>query len=277
MSQRDLSQTGRSLTMTRRHVLHLSGAAAVGSFAGLRSLAASAADGSKPFPWIGTKFTPDGQVLRCPGNTIICHIEPSNPATAPLAAFRAALEAEPYAHKFTFTPPSSYHMTVFEGVIDFNRKPSLWPADLPLDASVEACNQLFIEKLEAFDLGCEPRFRMKVLEGDGNVDVRPGAGIYLVPADEAEATKLRGVRDRLSDLLKLHQPGHDTYKFHTTQTYAIKPLSEIETSRYRAVRRDSINALAAAMPVLELGAPELCLFDDMFAFNPRLYLRPRQL
>ncbi|MET0429782.1 MAG: DUF1868 domain-containing protein [Microvirga sp.] len=266
--------------MTRRHVLHLSGAAAVGSLAGFRgplALAASEAAGSKPFPWIGTKFTPDGQVLPCPGNTIICHIEPSNPATAPLAAFRAALQAEPYAHKFTFTPPSSYHMTVFEGVIDFNRKPGLWPDDLALDAPVEACNRLFVEKLESFDLGCEPRFRMKVLEGDGNVNVRPGAGIYLVPADDAETAKLRRLRDRLADVLKLHQPGHDTYKFHTTQTYAIKPLSDEETIRYRAVRRDSINVLAAAMPVLELGAPELCLFNDMSAFQPRLYLRTRQL
>jgi hypothetical protein len=262
--------------MTRRHALRLTGALAAGSVAGPRA-PLSADEAAKPFPWIGRKFAADGRVLPFPGNTFICPIAPSNPATAPLRAFRAALEAEPYAHKFAFTPPSSYHMTVFEGVVDQVRKPGFWPADLDPDAPLADCNRLFLWKLAAFNLEDLPRFRMAVMEGPGNVDMRPGAGIYLSPLDDRENARLRRLRDRLSDLLALRHPGHDTYKFHTTQTYAITPLTEAETVRYRAVRRASLAALAAAMPVLELAAPAFCLFEDMFAFQPQLYLRSSQL
>ncbi|MEL6062141.1 MULTISPECIES: DUF1868 domain-containing protein [unclassified Methylobacterium] len=262
--------------MTRRHALRLTATAAIGCLTG-RLEAAAANDPEKPFPWIGKKFTADGRVLPFPGNTIICPIGSEHPARAPLQAFRAALEAEPYAHKFTFTPPSSYHMTVFEGVVDAERRPGFWPSDLSAEAPLDACNRLFLQKLEAFDLGCAPRFRMKVMEGPGNIEMRPGAGIYLVPVDDEENRRLRQLRDRLADLLKLRQPNHQAYKFHTTQTYAITPLTEAETLRYRAVRRASLEVLAAAMPVLELGAPAFCVFEDMFAFNPRLYLQPVRL
>lgn len=262
--------------MTRRHALCLTATAAIGCLTGPPP-AVAGNDPERPFAWIGKKFAADGRVLPFPGNTIICPIGSEHPAMAPLQTFRAALEAEPCAHKFTFTPPSSYHMTVFEGVVDAERRPGFWPSDLSADAPLEACNHLFLQKLEAFDLGCAPRFRMRVMEGPGNVEMRPGAGIYLVPVDDEEDRKLRQLRDRLADVLKLRQPNHQAYKFHTTQTYAITPLTEEETARYRAVRRASLEVLARAMPVLELGAPAFCVFKDMFAFSPRLYLRPVKL
>lgn len=271
-----LSSSTSGLTMTRRHALRLTATAMVGCLTG-RTEAAAGNDPERPFPWIGKKFTADGRVLPFPGNTIICPIASEHPAMAALQTFRAALATEPYAHKFTFTPPSSYHMTVFEGVVDAERRPGFWPSDLRSDAPLEACNRLFLQKLEAFDLGCAPRFRMRVMEGPGNIEMRPGAGIYLVPIDAEEDRKLRQLRDRLAEVLTLHQPNHQTYRFHTTQTYAITPLTEAETARYRTVRRTSLEVLAAAMPVLELGAPAFCVFEDMFAFNPRLYLRPVQL
>ncbi|MGY2046605.1 DUF1868 domain-containing protein [Methylobacterium sp. JK268] len=260
--------------MTRRSLLRASGALALGTLAEARAAAAS---GEPPrFPWIGIKFTAAGKVLPCPGNTIICHVPPGGAAAAALEAFRAATAAEPYAGKFAFTPPSSYHMTVFEGVVDLVRKPGFWPADLPLDAPLGACDRVFLEKLEGFDLGCEPRFRMRVAEGADDREARPGEAIRLAPVDDQEEAKLRGLRDRLAELLRLRQPGHAAYRFHTTQTYALAPLTEPEAARYRAFRRDALARLAAAMPVLELGAPEFCFFDDMFEFRPRLYLGPRR-
>lgn len=263
-------------TMTRRHALRLTAGAAVGAL--MRSPEAVAGDDpGRPFPWIGKKFAADGRVLPFPGNTIICPIGPDHPALVPLQTFRAALEAEPYAHKFTFTPTSSYHMTLFEGVVDAERRPGFWPSDLGSDAPLDTCNRLFLEKLAAFDLGDTSPFRMRVMDGPGNVETRPGAGIYLSPIDDQEDHTLRQVRDRLSDVLKLRQPGHETYRFHTTQTYAITPLTEAETARYRALRQASLKVLAAAMPVLELGAPAFCVFEDMFAFHPRLYLRSARL
>ncbi|ACA15072.1 conserved hypothetical protein [Methylobacterium sp. 4-46] len=279
MTRRERRCDGGSRIISRRRILQLSGAAAWGSGPGRPVSAALAssdpAAASRPFPWIGVKFTSRGKLLPCPGNTIVCPIDIDGPAAA-LMAYRATIAAEPYADKFVFTPPSSYHMTVFEGVVDLVRKPGFWPADLPLDAPLGQCDRVFLEKLETFDLGCAPRFRMKVAEGASNRDVRPGEAIRLIPVDAAEEAKLRGLRDRLSDLLKLRQPGHDTYRFHTTQTYAIAPLTEAEAARYRVVRREAIAALAAALPVLELGPPAFCFFDDMFQFRPRLRLARRR-
>jgi hypothetical protein len=226
--------------MTRRHALRLTGALAAGSVAGPRA-PLSADEAAKPFPWIGRKFAADGRVLPFPGNTFICPIAPSNPATAPLRAFRAALEAEPYAHKFAFTPPSSYHMTVFEGVVDQVRKPGFWPADLDPDAPLADCNRLFLRKLAAFNLEDLPRFRMAVMEGPGNVDMRPGAGIYLSPLDDRENARLRRLRDRLSDLLALRHRG-------TTRTSSTPPRP---TRSHRSPRR----RLSAIGPSAALRSP----------------------
>ena len=60
----------------------------------------------------------------------------------------------------TLLPPSSWYITVFEGVCDEVRKPGFWPSDLAVDAPLEDCDALLAEKPSLFDLKCNPPYQM---------------------------------------------------------------------------------------------------------------------
>ena len=100
----------------------------------------------KPYD-VNRKFNADGSVRPFPGNTMISHIPLATPPSDALIAVRDTLKRYPFSHGLAFTPPSSYHMTVFEGVIDALRTPGYWPADLPANAPLDVCTRHFEEKL----------------------------------------------------------------------------------------------------------------------------------
>lgn len=221
-----------------------------------------------PYPTgVGAKFFVDGRVRRFPGNTIICHLSADSPLYQGLKSVYAALETGPLADKYTLLPQPSWHMTVFEGVCDEVRLPGYWPGDLALDAPLEDCNRLFAEKLQSFDLPALPPFKLEI------AGLRPlynGIGLHLEPAGAAENRRLRDLRDQLSELLQLRQATHATYVFHLSLGYLLRHLTDDE----RAQLQDGLMQGLKQLPrQIELGAPEFCLFDDMFAFHRQFYLR----
>lgn len=56
----------------------------------------------------------------------------------------------PDADLLAFTPVSSLHMTLFQGIIEYRRRLPYWPQDVPLDTSVEAMRRLYLERLKSF-------------------------------------------------------------------------------------------------------------------------------
>ena len=100
---------------------------------------------SIPSSTYGKKFSEGGRVLEFPGNTVICRISPQSKQFHLLVRIRQQLKAQPWAEKFFFLPPSSYHMTVFEGVCDQVRQPERWTVKLPLDAKLEEVDTFFVE------------------------------------------------------------------------------------------------------------------------------------
>ncbi|MBB3238036.1 DUF1868 domain-containing protein [Phyllobacterium endophyticum] len=216
---------------------------------------------------VGTKFNPDGSVRPFPGNTIICHLPADSALRVPLEALYDALAQSEFAAFLALLPPASWHMTIFEGVCDQVRQPGLWPYDLPLDATLAECNDLFDRKLVHFDLGCELPLQMQ-LSG-----IRPllnGITLRLVPARAPIEAEMRELRDRLSRLLNIRHPRHETYEFHLSIAYAIRFLSETQQEE---LMRLIENVLPSASAEIVLGAPEFCIFNDMFAFHRRFYLR----
>ena len=172
---------------------------------------------------VGHKFEIDGSVRPFAGNTIICHLSQTSPLQQPLKALYAELETGSLASVYTLLPPSSWHMTVFEGICDQIREPGYWPSDLPLDASLMECNAFFEERLKGF----EPDFRAPIQMSISNF--RPlvdGISLKLTPVDVAEEIRLRVLRNRLSDLLNLRPPGHESYVFHLSIAYLIRHLTE---------------------------------------------------
>ncbi|NOU96917.1 DUF1868 domain-containing protein [Paenibacillus sp. LMG 31456] len=208
---------------------------------------------------VGVKFNEDGSVRAFPGNTVICKIDSVDPVYSELMKAHDLLRRMPAAEKYVFMPPSSYHMTVIEGVCDQVRSYTRWTERLPLDASLEQVDYFFIEqyetirKPEAFSMMCNT--------------IRP-TGIRLVPRTEEDWMKLSKFRDEVSVKWGLRFPGHDQYEFHITLAYNLVELTEAEKVA-RDAYMDEISAqVKSSFGVFETSAPELVFFEDMFLFSP---------
>jgi hypothetical protein len=223
-------------------------------------------DSTAPYPSeVDRKFTASGDALPFRGNTMLSHIPLGTTASNALIAVRNTINCRSFSHCLAFTPPSSYHMTVIQGADDAVRKPGFWPADLPLNTPLADCTAHFERKLANFQLDCALPFRMRIVDFSAHRD--SGATVRLEPADAAENKKIRGLRDRIADLLEIRAPGHEQYGFHVTLAYLVNWMNEAQTEEYLSVQPDCLKFLQKTTPVLELGAPEFCTFNDMNAFD----------
>lgn len=225
-------------------------------------------------PDVGSKFYADGRVHRFPGNTVICHVpqqgEDSACFDALLDIYREA-PAHPFVRKIALLPPSSYHMTIVGGANDKPRERKSWPADLPIDMSIARCTEILAGRLRAARLECRLPIKMKV---DPSQDPTNGAPLTLrlLPADEAERSKLSNLRRAISDVTKIPISSPDTYRFHISLGYFVEWLTAAEQAAFARTFNRWAQQLALKSPVIALGAPEFCSFDDMFAFHRIMYL-----
>lgn len=257
--------------MNRRDFFRFS--AAIGLWVGGAELTrAEVAKASSVPSGVGRKFYPNGQVRPFAGNTIICHTpqqgEHKAYFNALLDIYREA-SVQSFAHKIAFTPPSSYHMTIFGGANDQDRNTALWPRGLSRDASMDDCNDWVAARLKAFKLNCALPIRMKV---DLLPPVEAPLVLRLLPYDEAENVKLRTLISRLSECLEIYPEGIDKYAFHTTLGYAIQWLDAKEDQQFQDLMKKWRDAVARKCPQIQLGAPEFCTFEDMFAFQREFFL-----
>jgi len=216
---------------------------------------------------IPDKFDPDGNVQSFPGNTIICHLSPSSEIYASMQILYKKLKVHPLSHLYTMLPPSSWHMTVFEGALDKRRKAAYWPADLDLNASIADCTAALEKKLESFDLQYETPFRLSVI---GFKPLVSSISVHVEPRAAVENSAIRHLRDRLADVTKIRQIGYDKYRFHLTVAYILRYLSDEQEKELMEVLMRHFKDMPKE---LELGLPEFCRFEDMFAFERLLYLK----
>ena len=212
---------------------------------------------------LGVRFDGNGRFLAEEGNTIVAQVIPGSATEQALIRVREDLMALPCARHFAFTDSPSYHMTVFEGVIDTRRSPGHWPATLPLATSIDAATEAMAEMLE--DLPPLPDFAIRPVE------VTP-FGLILAGATEADETIVRQWRDALSGILGYRAPTHDSYRFHTTLAYAHTWLPKDALPIYAAALDRLTLDFQARLPTLDLARPAFCRFHDMNAFPPVLAL-----
>ena len=214
------------------------------------------------------KFTRAGKVKTFRGNTVICHLPSQSKFRDAVTALGAALRSSPFSHKLACTPPESYHTTIFPGANDLDRSFYGWPSDVPKTASIDECTRIVAEHVKAFRMQTDMPIRMKV---DGE---RLIGSIRLVPYDDAENAKVRRLRDRLaSDVFHYLDRGHDTYTFHSTLAYQLERLTIAEERQHQSILARHMPAIVEAGQSLELAAPAFCSFENMYRFEPLLFLR----
>ena len=269
-----------SRSIATRRAFLLSGAAA--ALTGLGASSGFAAEGlqrplgeagGEQVPSHGTllKFNRDGSVRGFAGNTVICHLPAQSVVRDAIVALHDELARSSLRQRISLLPPDSLHMTVFSGANDQDRVRTGWPSDVPLSATIEECNRVVGERMKSFHLQCGMPLRMQL---DEAYTLRYGGpcSLRMKPVDEAETSKLRGLRDRLAEVYRFRAGDHDRYEFHITVAYPMAVLSDEEKVTYLALLRRHLPLIASAAPVLELGPPEFCTFKDMYRFEPRTML-----
>jgi hypothetical protein len=230
-----------------------------------RSSLAGFFEGSNPAPpvHLGTRYDRSGNFLFEPGNTVVCHLVRGSPSEATVIEVRERMRAMPDADRLAFTPISSLHMTLFQGIIEYRRRLPYWPKDVPLDTSIDAMTRLYLERLQGFE--GRGAFKVKV------VDVVP-TGLTVAGATAEDERILSAWRDALSVPFGYRHPDHDAYVFHITFAYQIRRLDDDRTAVWQDLFADCLSLFEHDAPVIELRPPAFCAFRDMKHFEELLVL-----
>lgn len=213
------------------------------------------------------KFTPDGKVQPFPGNTIVAHVLPASPLYTSLLALYSGLEESDLSQLYTLLPPSSWHMTLFEGVCDQVRKPGFWPKDLPLSTPLADVTNHFRKSLEEFKFDVDaPPYELNIT---GYEPLHVGIGLHVEPATPEEKLRFKGARNRLSQALGMRFPQHDEYSLHISVAYLLRHLSPEQEEGVRSLLQRYFKGLKGAF---ELGQPEFCTFENMLKFDRVIFL-----
>lgn len=201
------------------------------------------------------KFDQSGHVRQTFGLTLLCHIDPSSDAWAALCELQDQMAKGPHADSFSFLPKPSFHMTVFDGVIDYRRDAANWPGDISVTAPIPDVEAHWRPKVDALDL---PKgFTITAMDFLG--------GFTL---NVAETPQLRATRNQIATALDVWRPDHDTYPFHITLGYLIHWLTPEAAQTTQARAQDAFAAQAHRLKDIALGPPEFCRFASMHRFDP---------
>jgi hypothetical protein len=210
-------------------------------------------------PHLGRRFDAAGVFLPENGNTVVCQVIPGSATEAALTDLRLVLQALSHADHFAFTEIASYHMTLFEGVIESRRAPPHWPADLAPDLDIDRVTDAMVARLDGFV--APPAFRITPLQ------VTP-FGLRLAGATATDDAHARQWRDLLAVAFGIRAPNHDSYGFHTTLAYAKSGLPPAAIANYQPVMDRLTQDFKNRIDLMDLAPPAFCRFRDMNAFPP---------
>ena len=154
---------------------------------------------NQPTTAIGQKFHADRTVRAFPGNTIICFMEPESHSYQQVEWLQTEMKKLPFAHKFGFLPPSSFHMTVMELLCDQVRVAERWSADLSLDAPLTEMDAFFMARVPPIAPPAALRMRFREIS-------QWSLALYLEPADEETAVSLQTYRNAVSEKTAVRFP-----------------------------------------------------------------------
>lgn len=212
---------------------------------------------------LGTRFDRAGNFLPEPGNTVVSHVVPGSTSERAIIQIRDQLQALDPGHHFAWTPVSSYHMTIFQGVIDSRRRLPFWPPELALDTLIADTTDYLAGRL--LDFPAISPFAVKL-------DQITPEGLVVSGATDKDEAVLRSFRDELADRFGYRHPDHDSYVFHITLAYLIDWLPSDAHETYIPALSDITDGFIAEVPVIELGPADYCSFEDMNHFEPLLRL-----
>lgn len=209
---------------------------------------------------IDRKFNRNGEPLRYPGNTVISDLRADNPAFALMDRVRELLRGSALSGHFILLPRESYHMTVIRGLNDLVRTDGFWPDALSRTASMEETDAYVARAVASVPGPGTIRMRFgEAMFDDADVWVR------LYPLDAQQQTVLDAYRDAVADALGMRLPGHNSYRYHFTLAYVLRPVPPGH-ARTLAQLKDAMDAVLKDCPEVRMPPPHMAYYRDMHAF-----------
>ncbi len=212
---------------------------------------------------LGTRYSADGHFLPEPGNTVVCHLVKGSLSEVSVLDARNRMMALPESEKLLFTPETSLHMPLFQGIIEYRRKLPYWPEDLPLETPIDDMTVLYRQRLKGFQ-PCGP-FKIGVTDATPNGLVVDGLG-------GADRETMRQWRNRLATVFGYRHPDHDAYQFHITFAYLMEKLSDEAILVWQRGLEEIVEELQQRSPIIDLVPPAFCSFEDMEHFEELIVL-----
>jgi hypothetical protein len=207
---------------------------------------------------LGTRYDTTGRFLPEPGNTVVCHLVEGSATAAALADARQRYLAMPEAKQLAFTPLSSLHMTLFQGIIEGRRALPYWPEDVALTTPIDQMTTFYAERLAAYAGG--PEFKVRV------TGAAP-TGLKVEGATARDRQAMADWRDAFADLFGYRHPDHDDYVFHITFAYVIERFEDAALPAWQQMLDEVVADINRRAPLLDLRAPAFCSFEDMNHFE----------
>ncbi|MCS3401377.1 MULTISPECIES: DUF1868 domain-containing protein [Pantoea] len=224
-------------------------------------------------PDVGRKFSPSGCPLPFAGNTFLGHLEQQGEGFDTfdnILNISRLLPETLFFRKLALVPSSSYHVTLFGGVNEWDRRSGLWPVGISRELSLESLNKQFLEKLKSRQPSFSAPWEFTVDSGAPLPGEADNLFIPLKPADEATHDRLQKIRNELSEVTGIRRDDHDDYQYHITLGYLTAVLDEVELIEYRAKNREWREMIAKAGNIT-IQEFEFCTLRDMYSFR-RIYV-----
>ena len=205
------------------------------------------------------KFDDKGKPLPFPGCTIICNIPLNTYLSDQIIGFQKKLENFNPEKTYSYLPPSSFHMTLFDCCNLNTKNTYYWPTDIDLDMDYKDIAIQLNKRIENYNFPKEINLKLKTFFG--------GYSIVLEPFSEEDEKILRNCRDELSNLLKIKFENHQRYTFHVTLAYILRQLNETEIKNLTKFNKQLSSDFNKKFPKITFTKPEMCTFKNMLEFE----------
>jgi len=209
-----------------------------------------------------SKFNSEGKPLYFPGCTIICKILKNSELFDEISTIQLKYKDFNPNNAYTYLPPSSFHMTLFDccNINTFNT--SFWPKDIKAKDDYKKIALELNEKVKRYIFPDKFNLKLKKLFG--------GYSMILEGATAKDEKMLRDCRNDLSKLLGIKYSNHETYSFHITLAYILRKLNEQEIKNLFTINNHLCTEFKKKLPIIEIQKPELCIFENMYRFDSLL-------
>ncbi|HCT9179805.1 TPA: DUF1868 domain-containing protein [Corynebacterium aurimucosum] len=226
---------------------------------------------ANPHTW--EKFTERGDVRRHPGSTFVAHVPEGSEFQQVEIRIQDDIKSRGWETDYGFTVPSSFHMTLLNGLKHraLLGQKEAWPAwlnetvDFPdsvfrmrqrlVEANIEGPKSLAVRAVEMYPL-------------DEHLTIK------LRPADESVRQEIERFRSEVGEVLDIPVTSLDHYQLHSTLGYR---LTKAEGSLEKLSEAEELyNSWLQEMGDINLEPAFFSLFNDMQSFPPLLYFNPSE-